>query len=67
MIADLRLWQGKLEEALANAEQARNRFRRLGDKLGLIQSLSAVIRAQVATALPLLLVNILLIYWLAFR
>ncbi len=26
-----------------------------------------VIRAQVATALPLLLVNILLIYWLAFR
>ena len=26
-----------------------------------------VIRAQVATALPLLVVNILLIYWLAFR
>ena len=26
-----------------------------------------VIRAQVATALPLLFVNILLIYWLAFR
>jgi uncharacterized membrane protein len=26
-----------------------------------------VIRAQIATALPLLLVNILLIYWLAFR
>jgi len=26
-----------------------------------------VIRAQVATALPLLLINILLIYWLAFR
>ena len=26
-----------------------------------------VIRAQVATALPLLLVNIMLIYWLAFR
>jgi uncharacterized membrane protein len=26
-----------------------------------------VIRAQIATALPLLFVNILLIYWLAFR
>jgi class 3 adenylate cyclase/tetratricopeptide (TPR) repeat protein len=48
LIADLRLWQGKLDEALTNAEQARNRFRRLGDKLGLIQALSAVIRAQVA-------------------
>ena len=47
LIADLRLWQGKLEEALSNAEQARNRFRRLGDKLGLIQALSALIRAQV--------------------
>jgi tetratricopeptide (TPR) repeat protein len=48
LIADLRLWQGKLDEALSNAEQARNRFRRLGDKIGLIQALAAVIRAQVA-------------------
>jgi uncharacterized membrane protein len=32
-----------------------------------LQDQYGVIRAQVATALPLLLVNILLIYWLAFR
>jgi uncharacterized membrane protein len=28
---------------------------------------NAVIRAQVPTAIPLLLVNLLLMYWLAFR
>jgi len=48
LIADLRLWQGRLDEAHRNAEQARNRFRRLGDKFGLTQSLSALVRAQVA-------------------
>ena len=48
LLADLRLWQGHLEEALSFAEQARQRFRRLGDKFGLVQSLSALIRVQVA-------------------
>jgi tetratricopeptide (TPR) repeat protein len=48
LLADLRLWQGNLTEALQNAEQARNRFKRLGDKFGLVQSLAALVRAQVA-------------------
>ena len=48
LVADLRLWQGQLDAALSNAEQARNRFRRLGDKFGMVQALSALVRAQVA-------------------
>jgi class 3 adenylate cyclase/tetratricopeptide (TPR) repeat protein len=48
LLADLRLWQGNLPEALGNAEQARNRFKRIGDKFGLVQSLAALIRIQVA-------------------
>ena len=48
LLADLRLWQGELDEALDFAEQARNRFRRLGDKFGIVQALSALIRIQVA-------------------
>jgi class 3 adenylate cyclase/tetratricopeptide (TPR) repeat protein len=48
LMADLRLWQGRLPEALANAEQARNRFRRVGDLFGLGQSLAALVRSQVA-------------------
>ena len=48
LMADLRLWQGHLDEALHNAEHARNRFRRVGDKFGIAQSVSALVRAQVA-------------------
>jgi tetratricopeptide (TPR) repeat protein len=48
LLADLRLWQGNLIEALSNAEQARNRFKRIGDKFGMVQSLAALVRAQVA-------------------
>jgi len=48
LMADLRLWHGNLGEALSNAEQARNRFRRLGDKFGMAQALSALVRTQVA-------------------
>ncbi|MGD9999583.1 MAG: AAA family ATPase, partial [Ilumatobacteraceae bacterium] len=48
LLADLRLWQGNLNEALTNAEQARNRFKRIGDKFGLVQSLAALVRIQVA-------------------
>jgi class 3 adenylate cyclase/tetratricopeptide (TPR) repeat protein len=46
--ADLRLWQGKLEEASDLAERARSRFKRLNDRFGLIQSLAPLVRAQVA-------------------
>ena len=46
--ADLRLWQGRLEEAHDLAERARSRFRRLGDRFGLIQSLAPLVRSQVA-------------------
>ncbi|MCU1359881.1 MAG: hypothetical protein JWN99_1170 [Ilumatobacteraceae bacterium] len=48
LLADLRLWQGKLVEALGSAEQARNRFKRIGDKFGMVQSLSALVRIQTA-------------------
>lgn len=48
LMADLRLWSGRLTDALGHAEQARNRFRRLGDTFGMVQALSALIRVQVA-------------------
>lgn len=48
LMADLRLWHGRLDEAMSNAEQARTRFRRLGDKFGMVQALSALVRTQVA-------------------
>lgn len=48
LMANLRLWSGNLDEALVFAEQARNRFRRLGDKFGIVQALSALVRTQVA-------------------
>ena len=48
LVADLRLWHGRLDEAMSNAEQARTRFRRLGDKFGMVQALCAMLRAQVA-------------------
>ncbi|MEX0846257.1 MAG: hypothetical protein WD023_00625, partial [Ilumatobacteraceae bacterium] len=48
LLADLSLWRGDLQRALTNAEQARNRFRRVGDSFGLAQALSALVRTQVA-------------------
>jgi hypothetical protein len=48
LIANLRLWQGRLGDAVSEAEQARARFRRLGDSFGMVQALSALLRAQVA-------------------
>ena len=48
LLADLRLWQGKLEEAAELAEKARTKFKQLNDKFGLSQSLSPLVRAQVA-------------------
>ncbi|MCB0982652.1 MAG: hypothetical protein KDB17_18670, partial [Ilumatobacter sp.] len=44
----LSLWRGQLEPALAGAEKARARFKRLADKFGLVQSLAPLVRAQVA-------------------
>jgi class 3 adenylate cyclase/tetratricopeptide (TPR) repeat protein len=46
--ADLRLWQGKLEEAASFADKARQRFKRLNDKFGMIQAMAPLVRAQVA-------------------
>ena len=48
LLADLRLWQGKLDDAFTFADRARGRFKRLNDRFGLIQSLAALVRAQVA-------------------
>ena len=48
LLADLRLWQGKLEEAADLAERARARFKKLNDKFGLVQALAPLVRSQVA-------------------
>ncbi len=48
LLANLRLWQGRLQDAVGEAEQARARFRRLGDNFGVVQALSALLRAQAA-------------------
>jgi len=49
LLADLRLWQGKLEAALELAEKARSRFKKLSDRFGTVQALAPLMRAQVAT------------------
>lgn len=46
--ANLRLWQGRLEEAATLAELARKRFRKLEDRYGLAQSMAPLLRAQTA-------------------
>ncbi|MFZ4719847.1 MAG: ATP-binding protein, partial [Ilumatobacteraceae bacterium] len=46
--ADLRLWQGRLEEAHDLAEKARSRFKRLNDRFGMIQATAPLVRTQVA-------------------
>lgn len=48
LLADLRLWQGKLEDAANFAEKARQRFKRINDKFGLVQAMAPLLRAQVA-------------------
>lgn len=48
LLADLKLWRGDLEKAASLAEQARQRFRRLGDKFGLVQALAPLLRVQTA-------------------
>ena len=48
LVANLRLWQGQLEDALIHADRARARFKRLNDKFGLLQALAPLVRAQVA-------------------
>lgn len=48
LMADLRLWQGKLDDAAEFAEKARVKFKQLNDKFGLVQSLAPLVRAQVA-------------------
>ncbi|MFT3852667.1 MAG: adenylate/guanylate cyclase domain-containing protein [Ilumatobacteraceae bacterium] len=54
--ANLRLWQGQLDEAATLAALARKRFRKLEDRYGLAQSMAPLMRAQTAlgrTALAL--------------
>ena len=46
--ANLRLWQGNLDDAAALAELARKRFRKLEDRYGLAQSMAPLLRAQTA-------------------
>ena len=48
LLADLRLWQGKLEDAANFADKARQRFKRINDKFGMIQAMAPLVRAQVA-------------------
>ncbi len=48
LLADLRLWSGKLDEALALAERARTHFRKIGDLFGAMQASAPLLRAQVA-------------------
>jgi len=46
--ADLRLWQGRLEEAHDLADKARTRFKRLNDRFGLVQAMAPLSRSQIA-------------------
>lgn len=48
LMAVLRLWQGQLEESRSYAERAYQRFRKLQDPFGIVQSLSPLVRVQVA-------------------
>lgn len=48
LMAVLRLWQGQLEESRSFSERAHQRFRKLQDPFGIVQSLSALVRVQVA-------------------
>jgi len=46
--AHLAVWRGDLEGGLDKAERARQRFRRLGDTLGIVQAASVLVRAQIS-------------------
>ena len=46
--AHLDLWNGQLARAGERADAARQRFRRLGDPMGLLQAASVLVRVQVA-------------------
>jgi ATP/maltotriose-dependent transcriptional regulator MalT len=46
--ANLRLWQGRLDEAATLAELARKRFRKLEDRYGLSQAMAPLLRSQTA-------------------
>ena len=48
LLANLRLWQGQLDDAHAFADRARTRFKRLHDPFGLVQALAPLVRVQVA-------------------
>ena len=50
--ANLKLWEGRIDEALQVAEQARARLRRLGDGFGEIQALAPMARALAARDVP---------------
>jgi tetratricopeptide (TPR) repeat protein len=46
--ANLRMWQGRLDDAHRMAEGARATFRRLNDQFGLAQALAPMVRSEVA-------------------
>jgi hypothetical protein len=52
LIASMRLWTGNLDAAASLAEQARAKFKRLGDGYGLAQALAVLGRTQVALGDP---------------
>jgi class 3 adenylate cyclase/tetratricopeptide (TPR) repeat protein len=46
--SNLAMWDGRVEEALRLADEARMRMRRLGDRYGEVQAIAAMLRASVA-------------------
>jgi tetratricopeptide (TPR) repeat protein len=48
LLANLRLWSGKFDEAERYAEKAVQGFRRIGDRFGAVQALAPLNRARVA-------------------
>ncbi|MEY2753779.1 MAG: hypothetical protein RJB65_137, partial [Actinomycetota bacterium] len=48
LLANIRMWQGRIADAHDLAERALGTFRRLGDRFGAVQALSPLLRAQVA-------------------
>jgi len=48
LLSNMRLWAGRLEEAISLADDARARFRALDDAYGTMQTLTPMLRAQIA-------------------
>ncbi|MGD9705744.1 MAG: adenylate/guanylate cyclase domain-containing protein [Acidimicrobiia bacterium] len=46
--SNLAMWEGKVEDALQLADEARSRMRRLGDRYGEVQAIAAMLRSNVA-------------------